>query len=100
MRISTRSSPRRTSKSGTGPRSRETTSWVAASTKSPVRECSMRMSRSVRTVKRAPSAVTTASGRAGAGRSPAGAGDSGEVMDQPLTAAAAAPAMKRFWKMR
>ena len=37
---------------GVSPRSRRTTSWVAASVKTPAGECSMRMSREVSTVNR------------------------------------------------
>ena len=85
MRISTRSSPRRTSKAGASPRSRETTSWVAASVNLPDPALSMRMSRSVRTVKRAWSPTrTTASGRAGAGRGSAEPAERGEGMDVNL----------------
>ena len=50
--ISTRSWPCTTRNDGVSPRSRLTTSWVAASVKTPVGECSMRMSREVSTVNR------------------------------------------------
>ena len=50
--ISNRSSPRTTRNNGASPRSRFTTSWVAASVNTPEGENSMRMSREVSTVNR------------------------------------------------